>query len=193
MTKMVVHGQSEAHCLSRFYKLVVICLCFKTQNTQRQSSIHIQPTKAFGHWISQFGQRPLLERLPTTALLPWISASTCPRACAKPACVGTIPSDIKINAAHPLYGKGGERLVGRTAVARVVSQDVVQESTGFSPNYLVLACGPLADLTASEPRKNMVDYVNGFWHCRYMAVEVAQKNLESDQANMKKLYDRQTV
>lgn len=78
----------------------------------------------------------------------------------------------------------------------LVDREVVQKSTGFSPNDLVFGHtvhGPLAiqqyGLIDSEPPKNLVDYVNGFRHRLYVAVEVANKNLEGAQANQKKLYD----
>lgn len=53
--------------------------------------------------------------------------------------------------------------------------------------------GPLAvfqdGLVEREPPKNLVDYVNGFRRCLYVAVEVARKNLAGAQTNMKRLYD----
>ena len=78
------------------------------------------------------------------------------------------------------------------------AREVVQASTGFSPNDLVFGHsvrGPLAllqdGLVESEPPTNLVDYVNGFRRRLYMAVEVARKNLEGAQANQKRQYDLQ--
>ena len=55
------------------------------------------------------------------------------------------------------------------------SREVVQESTGFSPNDLVFGHtvrGPLAvlqdGLVESEPPKNLVDYVQGFRRRLYL-------------------------
>ena len=55
--------------------------------------------------------------------------------------------------------------------------EVVQETTGFSPNNLVYGytmCGPLAvlrdDLAEVDPPTNLIDYVNGFLHCLFTAV-----------------------
>ena len=80
----------------------------------------------------------------------------------------------------------------------LAAREVVQESTGFSPNDLVFGHavrGPLAlvqdNWTESQPPRNLIDYVNGF-RCRlYKAQEVAKSNLESSQCKMKKLFDRQ--
>lgn len=78
------------------------------------------------------------------------------------------------------------------------AREVVQESIGFSPNDLVFGHtvrGPLALLkdglvAASDLPKNVIDYVNGFRHRLYMAVEKARENLECAQSKMKKMYDR---
>lgn len=79
------------------------------------------------------------------------------------------------------------------------AREVVQESTGFSPNDLVFGHtvrGLLAllrdGLVEGDPPKKLVHYVSGFRHRLYMAVEVARKNMTGAQANMKKLYDRRT-
>lgn len=76
------------------------------------------------------------------------------------------------------------------------AREVVQESTGFSPNDLVFGHtvrGPLAvikdALVDSDPPKNIIDYVNGFRHRLYMAVEKARENLSCAQLKMKKRYD----
>lgn len=74
------------------------------------------------------------------------------------------------------------------------AREVVQESIGFSPNDLVFGHtvrGPLALLkdglvAASDLPKNVIDYVNGFRHRLYMAVEKARENLECAQSKMKK-------
>lgn len=42
----------------------------------------------------------------------------------------------------------------------------------------------------SEPPKNLIDFVNGFWHRLYAAGELAKQNLSSAQGKMKKLFDR---
>ena len=75
--------------------------------------------------------------------------------------------------------------------------EVVQESTGFSPNELVfghMVRGPLALLCDSvalpEPPQNLIDYVNGFRHRLFMAGEKAKEMLASSQVKMKNLYDR---
>ena len=77
------------------------------------------------------------------------------------------------------------------------AREVIQESTGFSPNDLVFGHtvrGPLAafrdGLVEVEPPRNLIDYVNGFRHRLYTAVERARENLEVAQSKMKKLYDR---
>ena len=79
----------------------------------------------------------------------------------------------------------------------LASREVVQESTGFSPNELVFGhnvCGPLALLCDSvrlpEPPQNIIDYVNGFRHRLYLAGEKAKKQLASSQVKVKRLYDR---
>ena len=77
------------------------------------------------------------------------------------------------------------------------AREVVQESTGFSPNDLVFGHtvrGPLAvlrdDLAEVDPPKNLIEYVNGFRHRLYTAVETARENLEGAQSKQKRLYDR---
>lgn len=78
----------------------------------------------------------------------------------------------------------------------LAAREVVQESTGFSPNDLVFGHkvrGPLAllwdDWKEVEPQ-NLLDYVNGFRYRLYRAQEVASGKLSSAQGKMKKLYDR---
>lgn len=78
----------------------------------------------------------------------------------------------------------------------LAAREVVQESTGFSPNDLVFGHkvqGPLALLWDNwkevEPQ-NLLDYVNGFRYRLYRAQEVASGKLSSAQGKMKKLYDR---
>lgn len=51
----------------------------------------------------------------------------------------------------------------------LAAREVIQESTGFSPNDLVFGhtvCGPLAvlqdDWKKTPPPTNLIDYVNGF-------------------------------
>ena len=81
----------------------------------------------------------------------------------------------------------------------LAAREVVQESTGFSPNELVFGHrvrGPLALLndavTPSETPSNLVDYVNGFRHRLYSAGEMAREKLSSAQGKKKRLYDRKT-
>ncbi len=78
----------------------------------------------------------------------------------------------------------------------LAAREVVRESTGFSPNDLVFGHtvhGPLVvlqeGLVESKPPRNLMDYVNRFRHCLYVAVEVVGKHLEGTQANQQKLYD----
>lgn len=78
----------------------------------------------------------------------------------------------------------------------LAAREVVQESTGFSPNDLVFAHivrGPLAVVhdqwRSSEPPENMIDYVNGFRRRLYEAGVLAKEKLELSQKKMKKLYD----
>lgn len=62
--------------------------------------------------------------------------------------------------------------------------EVVQESTGFSPNDLVFGHtvrGPLSlfkdGWMEADPPMNMIDYVNGFRHRLYVAGELARGTL----------------
>lgn len=78
----------------------------------------------------------------------------------------------------------------------LAAREVVQESTGFSPNDLVFGHtvrGPLSlfkdGWKGSDPPTNLIDYVNGFKHRLYSAGELA-KMLAASQAKMKKKYDR---
>lgn len=79
----------------------------------------------------------------------------------------------------------------------LAAREVVQESTGFSPNELVFSHtvhGPLTLLLDSiakpEPPINLVDYINGFRHRLYTAGELAREKLTASQGKMKLLYDR---
>ncbi len=81
----------------------------------------------------------------------------------------------------------------------LAAREVVQESTGFSPNELVFGHtvrGPLTLLhdavAPEEPPSNLVEYVNGFRHRLYSAGEMAKEKLSSAQKKMKRLYDRKT-
>ena len=63
----------------------------------------------------------------------------------------------------------------------LAAREVVQESTGFSPNDLVFGHkvrGPMAVLGDSweitNPPQNLLDYVNGFRHRLVLAVECAK-------------------
>lgn len=80
----------------------------------------------------------------------------------------------------------------------LAAREVVQESTGFSPNNLVFGhtvWGPLALLqdscTEAQPPQNLIEYVNGFRYKLYKAQEMARDNLASAQGKMKEVYDRQ--
>lgn len=79
----------------------------------------------------------------------------------------------------------------------LAAREVVQESTGFSPNELVFAHtvrGPLSVIhdqwVPSAPPKDLVSYINGFRHRLYEAGELAKQNLKMAQKKMKQLYDR---
>uniref|UniRef100_A0AAQ4P9U3 Integrase catalytic domain-containing protein n=1 Tax=Gasterosteus aculeatus aculeatus TaxID=481459 RepID=A0AAQ4P9U3_GASAC len=79
------------------------------------------------------------------------------------------------------------------------AREVVQESTGFSPNDLVFGHkvrGPLAVLQdgclPEEPPRNLIDYVNGFRLKLYRAGELAKEKLKCSQKKMKLRYDRQS-
>lgn len=81
----------------------------------------------------------------------------------------------------------------------LAAREVTQESTGFSPNELVLGHtirGPLAVLrdgwVPTEPPKKLTEYVDGFKRRLFEAVKVAKVNLEQAQSKMKRLYDRRT-
>ncbi len=78
-----------------------------------------------------------------------------------------------------------------------MAREAVQESTGFSSNDLVFGHtvrGPLAvlrdDWVDNEPPKNLIDYVNGFRHCLFVAGCMAREKLQVSQTKMKNLYDR---
>lgn len=78
--------------------------------------------------------------------------------------------------------------------------EVVQESTGFSPNKLVFGHtvrGPvvarLHDVVARPgPPGNPVEYVIGFWQRLYVAGELAREKSALAQKKMKRLYDKKT-
>lgn len=79
----------------------------------------------------------------------------------------------------------------------LAAREVVQESTGFSPNDLVFGHkvrGPLAVLQEGylpeEPPRNLVDFVNGFRFKLYRAGELAKERLECSQKKMKQKYDK---
>ena len=79
----------------------------------------------------------------------------------------------------------------------LAAREVVQESTGFSPNELVFAHtvrGPLSVISdqwvASDPPKNLISYVNGFRNRLYEAGELVKQNLQMAQKKMKQLFDR---
>ena len=80
----------------------------------------------------------------------------------------------------------------------LAAREVVQDSTGFSPNELVFGHsvrGPLAVLRdavapSSEPPSNLIDYINGFRHRLYSAGEMAKDKLSLSQGKMKQLHDR---
>lgn len=79
----------------------------------------------------------------------------------------------------------------------LAAREVVQESTGVSPNELVFSHtvrGPLSVIcdqwVALDPPKNLISYVNGFRHRLYEAGELAKQNLQVAQKKMKRLFDR---
>lgn len=79
----------------------------------------------------------------------------------------------------------------------LAAREVVQESTGFSPNELVFAHtvrGPLSVVRdqwmPSDPPQNLITYVNGFRHRLFEAGEMAKKHLQLSQKKMKRLFDR---
>ena len=79
----------------------------------------------------------------------------------------------------------------------LAAREVVQESTGFSPNYLVFGHkvrGPMAVLRdgweIADPPQPLLDYVNGFRQRLFLAGEIAKEKLVKSQHKMKTLYDR---
>ncbi|XP_048044029.1 uncharacterized protein LOC125266937 isoform X1 [Megalobrama amblycephala] len=75
--------------------------------------------------------------------------------------------------------------------------EVVQESTGFSPNELVFGHtvrGPIAVLAdewkTSDPPENVLDYVSSFRYRLYEARAIALRKLGKSQGKMQRLYDR---
>ena len=78
----------------------------------------------------------------------------------------------------------------------LAAPEVMQGSTGFSPNDLVFGHtlrGPLSVFKdgwkESYPPTNLIDYVSGFRHRLYTAGELAKQMLATSQAKMKKRYD----
>ena len=76
-------------------------------------------------------------------------------------------------------------------------REVVQESTGFSPNELVFGHsvrGPTAVLAdewcTAETPTNVVDYVSGFRYRLYEARAAARRKLGKAQSKMQRLYNR---
>lgn len=66
----------------------------------------------------------------------------------------------------------------------LAAREVVQSSTGFSPNDLVFGHsvrGPLAVLKnidqQSEPPQNLMEYVDGFGHRLYVVGQMAKQML----------------
>ena len=79
----------------------------------------------------------------------------------------------------------------------LAAREVVQESTGFSPNELYFAHtirGPLYVIrdqwVTSDPLKKLISYVNGFRNRLYEAGELAKQNLQMAQKKKKQLFDR---
>uniref|UniRef100_A0A667ZA24 Gypsy retrotransposon integrase-like protein 1 n=1 Tax=Myripristis murdjan TaxID=586833 RepID=A0A667ZA24_9TELE len=79
----------------------------------------------------------------------------------------------------------------------LAAREVIQESTGFSPNELVFAHtvrGPLSVVQdpwrSTDPPQNLITYVNGFRQRLYEAGEMAKEKLQASQKKMKKLFDR---
>lgn len=79
----------------------------------------------------------------------------------------------------------------------LLAREVVQDSTGFSPNELVFGHqvrGPLAVLQdgclPEEPPQNIQYYVNGFRVKLHRAGELAKQKLQRAQGRMKKQYDK---
>lgn len=73
----------------------------------------------------------------------------------------------------------------------LAAREVVQESTGFSPNELVFAHtvrGPLSVVQdqwmSNSPPQNLFAYVNGFRQRLYEAGEMAKQNLQASQKKM---------
>lgn len=76
-------------------------------------------------------------------------------------------------------------------------REVVQESTGFSPNELVFGHtvrGPIALLAdewrTSDPPENVLDYVSSFRYRLYKARAIALRKLGKTQKKMQRLFDR---
>ncbi len=75
--------------------------------------------------------------------------------------------------------------------------EVVQESTGFSPNELVFGRtvrGPIAVLAdewrTSEPPENVLDYMSSFHYRLYEARDITLRKLGKSQKKMQRLFDR---
>ena len=82
----------------------------------------------------------------------------------------------------------------------LAAREVVQDSTGFSPNDLVFAHkvrGPLSvlkqDLEQSTAPRNVIEHVNGFRRRLFLAWKLAGENLARAQGRMKKHFDRRAV
>lgn len=81
----------------------------------------------------------------------------------------------------------------------LAAREVVQESTGFSPNELVFGHqvrGPLAilksNLESSDPPLNLFDYINGFRRRLFLAGKLASENLKKAQRKMKRWFDQKS-
>lgn len=79
-------------------------------------------------------------------------------------------------------------------------REVIQESTGYSPNDLVFGHevrGPTAILadqwTIPEPSSNVLDYVSGFRRRLYEAQAAAQRKLGKSQVKMEQLFNKRAV
>ena len=79
----------------------------------------------------------------------------------------------------------------------LAAREVVQDSTGFSPNDLIFGHtvrGPLtvlkSECQSSEPPQSLLEYVNCFRHRLYVACRLAKENLGNAQKKMKTTFDR---
>lgn len=55
-------------------------------------------------------------------------------------------------------------------------REVLQESTGFSPNELVFGCAVGDKMKNAEPPDDVLNYVNGFRHRLHIACATAHRN-----------------